>query len=132
MKITGTHHVALITANFERMRAFYTETIGLPVVGAFAGGKIIFLQAGPTTIELIGRETYEPSVGGWDHFAFTVEDVDAAYAELRALGVPFHVEPRSVPEPAPEARIAFFKDPDGNILELFQPIGAAYPQGGMA
>jgi catechol 2,3-dioxygenase-like lactoylglutathione lyase family enzyme len=131
MKITGTHHVALITSNFEQMRAFYTETLGLPVVGAFAGGAIIFLQAGPTTIELIGRATYAPAVGSWDHFAFQVEDVDAAYAELKALGVPFHVEPKSVPDPLPEARIAFFKDPDGNILELFQPLGATYPQNGM-
>lgn len=130
MNIIGTHHVALLTSNFAQMQRFYTETLGMPIVGAFAGGKIIFLQAGSTTIELIDRANYTPLVGGWDHLAFTVADVDAAYAELIALGVPFHVEPKNVPDPA-EARIAFFKDPDGNILELFQPLGAAYPQNGL-
>jgi glyoxylase I family protein len=133
MNITGTHHVALLTSNFAQMLTFYTEVLGMPVVGAFSGTTIVFLQAGSTTIELIERANYTaPLVGGWEHLAFTVPDVDAAYAELKALGVPFHVEPKNVPDPA-EARIAFFKDPDGNILELFQPLGTVsiYPQNGL-
>jgi catechol 2,3-dioxygenase-like lactoylglutathione lyase family enzyme len=131
MQITGTHHIALITANFATLRDFYVETLGLPIVGAFAGHNIIFIQAGSTTIELIERTGYTaPASGGWDHFAFTVDDVDAAYAELSARGVVFHVPPRSFPDPA-EVRIAFFKDPDGNVLELVQPVAATYPQNGL-
>ncbi|HMP39096.1 MAG TPA: VOC family protein, partial [Roseiflexaceae bacterium] len=59
--------------------------------------------------------------------ALEVEDTDAAYAELVAQGVPFHIEPRSVPPEAPVVRLAFFTDPDGNQVELFQPIGNRYP-----
>ncbi|MDZ4717634.1 MAG: VOC family protein [Roseiflexaceae bacterium] len=131
MNISGTHHIALLTSNFAQMLTFYTETLGLPVVGAFSGGTIVFLQVGGTTIELIERANYTaPQIGGWEHLAFTVADVDAAYDQLKALGVPFHVEPKDTAPPA-EARIAFFKDPDGNILELFQPLGSFYPQNGM-
>jgi hypothetical protein len=44
--------------------------------------------------------------------------------------VAFHVTPRDFPDP-PEIRLAFFKDPDGNILELVQPLGGLYPQRGL-
>lgn len=128
MRIVGTHHVGLVTSNFERLRTFYVETLGLSQVGQFAGRNIIFLDAGPITIELIERDGDAPTAAGaWDHFAFEVADVDATYAELAALGIPFHVLPKDFPEDDPKARIAFFKDPDGNTLELVQPLGERYP-----
>ncbi len=132
MRILGTHHVALTTRGFERLRAFYVETLGLPVVGAFAGYHIVFLAAGSTTIELIEEE--EPGAGsphgphdGWNHLALEVEDVDAAYAELAARGVPFTVLPEDFPPEAPALRIAFLRDPDGNLVELVQPLSERYP-----
>ncbi|MBC8076938.1 MAG: VOC family protein [Chloroflexales bacterium] len=133
MQITGTHHVALFTRNFAGLREFYTETLGLAVVGGFPGGTIIFLDAGSTTIELIDRsapggDPAQPNALGWAHFAFEVPDVDAAYAELSAKGVAFHVLPKHAPDTNPSVRLAFFKDPDGNQLELFQPLGGRYPQ----
>lgn len=129
MRVTGTHHVALYTADLDRLRQFYVETLGLPVVGAFPGGRIIFIEAGSTAIELITREGWTSTeTGGWQHLAFEVADVDATYAELTAKGVPFHVLPKNAPENDPSVRIAFFKDPEGNILELVQPLGQRYPQ----
>jgi catechol 2,3-dioxygenase-like lactoylglutathione lyase family enzyme len=132
MRILSTHHVALTTRDFARLRAFYVETLGLPVMGAFAGHNIVFLAAGNTTIELIEEE--RPANGsdradgtGWDHLALEVEDVDAAYAELAARGVPFTVAPEDFPPEAPALRIAFFCDPDGNLVELVQPRGERYP-----
>lgn len=132
MRIIGTHHVALVTPNFARLREFYTETLGLPVVGAFAGHNIIFIEAGSTTIELEEQEQASPAssaVGrGWHHLAFEVDDVDASYTELAALGVPFPVPPIDFPEDAPVVRIAFLTDPDGHTLELVQPLGNRYPE----
>ena len=131
MRVTGTHHVALFTDDLERLRAFYVDTLGLPQVGAFPGGRIIFLEAGSTSIELITRDNWAGTdTGSWQHLAFEVESTDDAYAELSEKGIAFHVLPKNVPEDAPQARIAFFRDPDGNNLELYQPIGSRYPQGG--
>ena len=129
MKIVGTHHIALKTGNFEAMRAFYEQTLGLPLLGGFPGGNIIFLGLGDTTLELIRAEgeTVAPELG-FVHLAIEVEDTDATYAELTAKGIAFHVEPKFVPADVPQSRLAFFKDPDGNDLELFQPIGGHYPQ----
>ena len=142
MQILGTHHVALTTARFELLRRFYVEQLGLPVVGGFPRHKIVFLQAGSTAIELIGEDAENTAVEegspvpelddharrhGWHHLAWEVEDVDAAFAELVARGVAVHSPPESFPEAAPTMRIAFLRDPDGNLLELVQPLGARYP-----
>src|ERR1700736_2658682 len=93
LRIVATHHIALATAHFARLREFYTETLGLPVLGGFPEEQILFLDAGTTAIELIAEAAAERSVGtgGWAHLALEVADVDAAYAALSARGVPFHI-----------------------------------------
>src|SRR5262245_9136810 len=117
MRVTGTHHVALVTSDLERLRAFYVDTLGLPQVGAFPGGRVIFIDAGSTAIELVTRDGWNASnTGSWQHLAFEVESVDAIYDELTAKGIIFHVLPRDVPADAPTCRIAFCKDPEGNDL----------------
>ena len=128
MKITGTHHVALCTPNFEQICRFYIDTLGLRQVGSFSGRNIIFVDAGPMTIEIIERnEPMDSARQGWVHFAFEVADIDAAYAELTGKGIKFHIEPKLFPETNPAVRLAFFKDPDGNELELVQPLASRYP-----
>ena len=133
MRAVGIHHVAVTTNSFDRMRAFYVDILGLTVLGGFSGQEIVFLDAGGTAIELIGEDG--PDVGnrarraGWHHLAWEVEDVDAAFAELVAHGVPVHSPPESFPGAAPTLRIAFLRDPDGNLLELVQPLRARYPGG---
>lgn len=119
MKLKGTHHVALRTPNFEAMEQFYSQTLGFPIVRRWDDKRIIFIDIGSTTIELIGREQATADTqptGGWDHVALLVDNVDEAYAELVEKGVRI----RSAPVDAGEVRIAFFFDPDGNVLELFE------------
>jgi catechol 2,3-dioxygenase-like lactoylglutathione lyase family enzyme len=129
MHVTAMHHVALVTNDLARLREFYVETLGLSQVGAFPGGRIIFIEAGSTTIELITRDGWEANNNGsWQHLCFEVESVDDTYAELSAKGIPFRVLPKDVGSDPVLARNAFFKDPDGNDLELYQPIGNRYPQ----
>ena len=129
MHIVSTHHVAISTPHFARLREFYVEKLGLPVVGGFPGHDILFLEAGDTTIELAGDASPADEVSrrGWNHLAWEVDDVDETYVELSARGVPFRVLPEDFPAEAPAMRIAFFEDPDGNLLELIQPLGDRYP-----
>jgi catechol 2,3-dioxygenase-like lactoylglutathione lyase family enzyme len=119
MQLTGTHHVALRTPNFAAMEAFYTQTLGFPVTKRWDDVTIIFIDIGSTTIELIGRDnvTAESNpTGGWDHVALHVANVDEAFAELQAKGVRIRSEPKDFKD----VRIAFFFDPDGNVLELVE------------
>jgi glyoxylase I family protein len=136
MRIIRTHHVAITTSRLALLRAFYVELLGLPVVGGFPDHDIVFLDAGGTTIELIGEQ---PSAAagdgtgtngragrlGWHHLALQVDDADAAYAELVAAGVAPHSAPESFPPANATLRIAFLRDPDGNLLELVQPLSTA-------
>lgn len=128
MRIRGTHHVALVTARFDELLRFYVEVLEMPVVGGFPDHRILFLDAGGTRIELLAEDEAEERAPttfrtpGWNHLALEVEDVDAAYAELAARGVPFASEPEDFPPEAPALRIAFLRDPDGNLVELLQSL----------
>jgi glyoxylase I family protein len=136
MQILSTHHIGLSTGNVARLRAFYVDTLGLRVLGSFAEHEIVFVEAGDTVIELIGEaqssDPRAPSPAGferrgWQHIAWEIADVEAVYAELAAQGIAFQVPPEDFPPEAPSMRIAFFADPDGNLIELIQPLGARYP-----
>jgi catechol 2,3-dioxygenase-like lactoylglutathione lyase family enzyme len=122
------HHVAISTARFELLRTFYLETLELAVVGGYPEQRITFLDAGGMTLEIVGETaTGQPSPAdferrGWQHLAWLVDDVDAAYADLLARGVNGHSPPKDFPPDAPRLRIAFLRDPDGNLLELVQPV----------
>ncbi|MBD2054464.1 VOC family protein, partial [Oculatella sp. FACHB-28] len=54
---------------------------------------------------------------GWRHLAFAVDDVDRAYETLSDRGVEF-ISPPVTYDPL-GIRIVYFKDIDGNILELY-------------
>jgi glyoxylase I family protein len=112
------HHIALRSPNYEKAKEFYTETLGLPIVGQIEGKEIVFIDIGGTTIELMSspspKESERPGCG-FMHLAFEVDDVDAVYADLVLKGVDFFIEPKNVGD----IRLAFFRDPDGNELELF-------------
>jgi catechol 2,3-dioxygenase-like lactoylglutathione lyase family enzyme len=111
------HHIALRTPDFPRAKAFYTEVLGLNVAAEMAGRECVFIDIGGTTIELTGAKNQVPGAeGAFAHLALQVDDVDATYEELKAKGVSFFVEPKD----AGDIRLAFFRDPDGNAIELFK------------
>jgi catechol 2,3-dioxygenase-like lactoylglutathione lyase family enzyme len=58
---------------------------------------------------------------GYDHIGLRVDDVDAAFRELKANGFSFFMEPRDLTD----LRIAFFRGPEDIIIELVQEL----PQG---
>ncbi len=120
MPIGHSHHISIRSPHYEAAKRFYTETLGFPIVGTFEGRDVVFIDIGGTTIEL-GKgdpaDKVEATKCGLMHLAFEVKDVDATFAELRAKGVEFYIEPRT---PFGDLRVAFFRDPDGNALELFR------------
>lgn len=116
-------HVAIVTSDLDRAARFYTEVVGFREVRRLEtthSGTIVFLSVDGTILELFGDgapvdpEAAEGKVR-YSHMALLVDDVDAEYERLKAAGAPFHIEPTT---PEPGLRVAFFRDPDGNPVEL--------------
>src|SRR5215212_4465414 len=103
----------------DNVRPFYEETLGLKANGS-EGPSVLSLQSGDSTLLL-----YESQSAGTNQataVTWVVNNVDANVETLKSRGVKF--EHYDLPETNREGdihvsgnmRVAWFKDPDGNIL----------------
>ena len=70
-----------------------------------------------------GDPEQDQAVGLFQHIALRADDCDAAMEAVLATGAEVTMEPKDVSlsgTPPLQLRIAFFKGPDGEIIELFQ------------
>ncbi len=125
-------HVAITVSDIDRSLSFYRDLLGFPVLGRlyFAGetGMVIdFLDIGNNALLEIFSFTnvavkptdhiYDDRQLGLRHMGFRVDSVDAVAARVRQGGVEFTLEPLDA---VGGVRIAFFKDPDGTLVEIVQ------------
>jgi catechol 2,3-dioxygenase-like lactoylglutathione lyase family enzyme len=125
------HHVALSVGDLDAAAGWYREVLGLHDVVEYPvgedGGKAIVLERHGFAVELFWSPGSRPRVPpadpvaalaqrGLTHVALTVADVTATHEELRRRGVTFVVPPTEYVEGVP---VAFFRDPEGNLFELF-------------
>ena len=78
----------------------------------------------------IGREQPYELGDGYNHFAGTVEDIDAALADLAGIGVEPEKPPYRPGEREDLPRIAFVADPDGYRVELIDGGAFSTPKDG--
>lgn len=126
-KLTQIGIVMLGATNTARSIAFYRDKLGLALKGQNEG--FAFLDGGGVTLclsESLARVSNP--VAGATEVVFSVGDVRAAHEALRARGVEFTHEPRTVTGPMWAAN---FTDPDGHKLSIFGPEGAK-PASGVA
>lgn len=122
-------HVTLTVSDLERSIEFYGDTLGLKVLGKIeqpdAGLTIVYLEAGGGVLELFyfsdEEDSYlnerEDTDIGLQHIGFEVSSVNKVADKLRRNNVEFTLEPMDAEG---GVRIAFFKDPDGILLELVE------------
>jgi len=119
------HHFHLICSKLEDTERFFTGMLGAKLIERrkFGTADGATLDLNGTTINLrVKREDESITSGssqrsfGYDHLALEVEDVDAAYKELKEEGITFTIPPTDVVN----GRMAFLKGPDGITIELFQ------------
>lgn len=117
--------VAFVGASdLGRARGFYEGVLGLVVLAEdeFA----VMAQAGGVSVRVARAETVAPAP--YTVMGFEVEDIAAVVDGLRARGVAFEHYPffganqdaQGVWTAPSGARVAWFKDPDGNLLSLAQ------------
>jgi catechol 2,3-dioxygenase-like lactoylglutathione lyase family enzyme len=119
--------------DLDRARAFYSEKLGLDPVEERPGGLRYECAEGEF---VLFQSTGEPS-GAHTQIAIEVEDLDAVVAELRSRGVVFEeydfpgfttvngiaeIE-GNYPSKGTADRAAWFRDSEGNVIGIGQPIG---------
>jgi glyoxylase I family protein len=121
------HHAAIICSDYGVSRRFYTQVLGLAVVGEHwraerRSWKLDLALPDGSQVELFSfenrpaRPSY-PEARGLRHLAFEVADVARWKSELEGKGVA--VEAIRVDEYTGR-RFTFFADPDGLPLELYE------------
>ena len=109
--------------DIDRARKFYEETLGLDTRDAM-DGEVLEVTSGQTVINV-----YRSKHAGTNKataLTFDVDDIEGEVRELKEKGVFFEtydvpgLEQRGDLYVAEGMKTAWFKDPDGNILSLFQ------------
>jgi glyoxylase I family protein len=127
IKLQAIHHIAIICADYEVSKNFYTTILGFKVHAEYyrAERKSYKLDLNLNDhycIELFSfpnspARTSRPEACGLRHLAFEVEDITSAIAWLNENGV--NTEPVRVDEYTGK-RFTFFADPDDLPLELYE------------
>jgi predicted enzyme related to lactoylglutathione lyase len=125
MSLLSARPVAFIlTADRVRAKPFYAGALGLPILAEDDFAVTFDLGEG-ATIRLTDLPDHRPgqhTVLGWN-----VADIRDAVAALKARGVSFRIyegfgqdEAGVWTPPGGGAQVAWFTDPDGNVLSLTQ------------
>jgi catechol 2,3-dioxygenase-like lactoylglutathione lyase family enzyme len=111
------------TADADRAKAFYRDQLGLRLVSDEPYALVF--EAGGTMLRV--QRVKEVRVAQYTALGWQVPDIAAKVEELEKAGVKF--EHYGMPgqdekgiwtPPGSTAKVAWFKDPDGNILSLTQ------------
>lgn len=126
MAVKKLEHVGVMVSDLEVSIDFYENVLGLDLLDRFAVNEstgLAFLgerASGQVIVELIcGKDNTFPDEGKVHHIAFTVDDIEEEIERLRKLKVHFTNE--EISTLANGSKYIFFKGPDGETLELFQP-----------
>jgi len=109
--------IGLTVTDLEKAVAFYRDALGLkhlfnapPAMAFFAVGKVRLMLS---CQEKPDSERFQAAL------YFKVADIEAARNALAGRGVSFEVEPHRLAKmPDHELWMAFFRDPDRNLLAL--------------
>jgi catechol 2,3-dioxygenase-like lactoylglutathione lyase family enzyme len=113
----------IITSDRGKAKAFYRDILGFALTGEDDFAAVFDLNGTMLRIsEVKDHMAQQFTVLGWE-----VTDIAAAAKALTKKGVTFNIydgfgqdELGIWTSPAGEAKVAWFKDPDGNVLSLTQ------------
>lgn len=122
----GFHHVAIRVRNFDATIRFYSDVLGFKEKVRWGEGdkRAMMLDTGDGNyLEVFAGGPAQQPEGLFYHVAFRTTECDAVVARARAAGAQITTEPKDVAIPSTpptKVRLAFFKGPDGEMIELFQ------------
>ncbi len=121
------HHFHILCSNLEDMIKFLSKDLGAEFVEfkkfGTADGAMLLLDGVRINLrvkrddEHFSQNSAETRYG-YDHLGLLVDDVDAAYEELKAKGYKFFINPVD----AGPVRMAYFRGPDELVVEILKPL----------
>jgi methylmalonyl-CoA/ethylmalonyl-CoA epimerase len=117
--LTVIHQIAVFSSDLDHSIAFYRDQLGAAFIAKFDPPGLAFFRFGATRL-LLEKNANRATL------YFRVDDIGKAVEELRARGITFDAEPQVIHRdakglfgpPGAEEWMAFFRDPDGNVLAL--------------
>lgn len=127
------HHIGIVVQDIQASEAWYVNMLGFKRQYDYGwpGVQVVFITRGNVKLELFQNAQSTPMdpqrqsaetnlrIGGINHFALQVDDIDDAIAKLQAKGVDIVSSPREVPNGSGD-RFAFIHDNEKMLVELFQ------------
>jgi predicted enzyme related to lactoylglutathione lyase len=114
--------IRIITEDVDRLAGFYervTETSAVrpaPVFAEFRTATGALAIGSTATVAMLGERAPRPGKNDSVIIEFLVADVDAEFARLKDFLQDVVLEPTTMPW---GNRSALFRDPDGNVVNLF-------------
>ena len=127
MRIESLDHLVLTVASIEATCDFYTRALGMDVV-TFAGGRTaLTFGRQKINLHLAGHEfepkADRPTPGSGDLCFLTGTPIDDVAAHLKTLDIEIIEGPVPRTGATGELRSVYFRDPDGNLIEVSNLVG---------
>lgn len=121
--------IRLLTHDFAKSVAFYRDVLELPLGTFFEEMHYASFNTSEVKIEIfsqvqmsevLGENNLPIDVESQAKFLLNFEEneIDSVWARLKDKGVVFINDPHDRPDW--NARVAHFRDPDGNVIEIYK------------
>ena len=127
----GSAYTRLLVKDLKACFNFYKDVMEFDVTVEDEKSGYAEFKAGDMRLSLFRRQEMAQMIGNADKpenaecqdkvaLVFTVHDVDQVYQKLRHKGANFTTEPMS--NPYYGIKTAYLRDPDGNLIGLYQSL----------
>lgn len=111
--------IRIQVTDVDRAVAFYRDALGMTFLYAFPGMGFFDVDG----VRLMLVEPEGRAFGGESAIYYRVDEIGEAVRTLESRGVTFDDQPHVVHrDPAYDLWMAFFRDPDGNVLALMSEV----------
>jgi glyoxylase I family protein len=120
-RVTGIGGIFFRAHDPKALAQWYQDHLGISVTPQSDNDRVWQQQAGPTSFTPFPEKTnyFGDATKQW-MINFRVGDLDKMAAQLEAAGIAVKVDPTTYPY----GRFARIHDPEGNPIELWQPLNA--------
>ena len=124
--LASVDHIVLTTANLDRCLDFYTRVLGM-TIEHYGAGRIA-LRFGPHKFNVhppgfeAGIKARVPTPGSLDLCFLADRPLEDVVARLNSCNVPIEEGPCVRTGARFQIRSVYVRDPDGNLIEISQPV----------